>query len=108
MIPGAEQRPAVGIRITRHQEVDGPHVLPSLYIRRGPGFVPVNEIPLPNGQILRVGRADLVDSEKGKEILWNMGDLKARDARKFVTGYIQDNGYDGDPQVLQRALEMMQ
>lgn len=108
MIPGTEQRPALGIRITRHEEVDGPHVLPSLYIKRGPGFVPVNEIPLQNGKILRVGRAELVDGEKGKEILWNMGDLKAPDARRFVTSYVEDNGYEGDPKVLQRALEMMQ
>lgn len=108
MLPGVEQRPAVGIIISRHLEVDGPHVLPSLYINRGPGFVPVNEIPLPNGKILRIGRAELIDGKDGKEILWNMGDLKAPDALKFVTNYVQDNGYVGDPQVLNRALEMMQ
>jgi len=104
----SEQRPALGITVTRHQEVDGPHVLPSMYIQRGSGFVPVNEIPQPGGKILKVGRSELVAGKQGMEILWNMGDLKPSDARSFVTSYVETNGYSGDPQALNRALEMMQ
>lgn len=105
---GSEQRPGLGIDVSVVRTNSGARVLPSFWLSRGSGWVPVENIPQPDGKITRVGSSEPVMGQSGKEILWSMGLLEPKVARELVTGYVADNGYNGDPKALQRALEMMQ
>ncbi len=86
----------------------GDRVLPNFWLSRGSGWVPVENIPQPNGGTVKVGSSEPARGEQGQpEILWHMGELEPAAATRIVNGYIADNGYNGDPQVLSRAMEMM-
>lgn len=108
MLPGTERRPVLGIYVMRFNTNHGDHVLPDLWLSRGSGWVPVENIPQPDGTSIRVGRSEPTTGARGREILWHMGDIEPSAARSIVIGYIKDNGYEGDPQILNRALAMMQ